>query len=53
MKISQLSMMEISQTQGVLERIMTERSEAEAYFVTLIPAMKDPEAEKIMTIEST
>jgi len=53
MKISQPSMTEQNQTHGVLERTMTERSDAVEYFVTLIPAMKEPEADKMMTNEST
>jgi len=46
-------MTEQNQTHGVLERTMTERSDAVEYFVTLIPAMKEPEADKMMTNEST
>jgi len=45
--------MEHNQTHGVLDRIITERSEAEAYLVTLIPAINEPEADKIITIEIT
>lgn len=52
MKISHPSMMEQNQTHGVRERIMTERREAEEYLVTLMPAMKEPEADKIITTES-
>jgi hypothetical protein len=44
-------MIDINQTQGVLERIMTERRDAEAYFVTLIPAIKDPDADNIIRSE--
>jgi hypothetical protein len=53
MKISQPSMTEQNQTHGVLARIMTERSDAEEYFVTLIPAIKDPEADIIMRTDIT
>lgn len=52
MKISHPSMMEQNQTHGVRERIMTERREAEEYLVTLMPAIKEPEADKIITTES-
>lgn len=44
-------MIDINQTQGVLERIMTDRRDAEAYFVTLIPAIKDPDADNIIRSE--
>ena len=53
MKISHFSMIEQNQTHGVLDRIITERREAELYFVTLMPAMNEPEADKIITTEIT
>jgi hypothetical protein len=52
MKISQPSIIEKNQTHGVRERIMTERREADEYLVTLIPAMKEPEAVNIITTDS-
>ena len=51
-KISQLNITEHNQTIGVLDRIMTERREAEEYLVTLMPATKEPDADTIITTES-
>jgi hypothetical protein len=53
MKISHFNMIEQNQTHGVLDRIITVRREAELYFVTLMPAMKEPEADRIITTEMT
>ena len=53
MKISQLNMTEHTQTNGVLDRIMTERREAEEYLVTAMPNMYTKEAEMITPSDRT
>ena len=51
MKTSHLSIIEHTHTHGVLARIITDLRDGDAYFVTPIPATKDPQADSIMTMD--